>query len=224
MPVFRPIPILTLFAIPSLVLLVVLGNWQMSRMSWKADLIEQYEVRGSVGSFAETLCGDVEGDFSPRVTAPVPLGGQSLRYYALRGAPGWILLTPVEMPACEAGAAPVTLLVETGFETLGGMIMSRPEAWRVQPMSERNLFSSSNDPDTNSWYHFDRIEMARALGLETDRLSPMWARTDDGLPASLERTPPAKHLGYALTWYGLALALIAVYVALHVGQGRLRWT
>ena len=31
------------------------------------------------------------------------------------------------------------------------------------------------------------------------------------------------HLNYAMTWYGLALALLGVYFAYHHGQGRLRF-
>jgi cytochrome oxidase assembly protein ShyY1 len=33
--------------------------------------------------------------------------------------------------------------------------------------------------------------------------------------------PPARHLGYALTWYGLALVLIVIYLAYHISVGRL---
>ena len=33
--------------------------------------------------------------------------------------------------------------------------------------------------------------------------------------------PPARHLGYAITWYGLALVLIVIYFAYHVSVGRL---
>jgi cytochrome oxidase assembly protein ShyY1 len=33
--------------------------------------------------------------------------------------------------------------------------------------------------------------------------------------------PPERHLGYALTWYGLAVVLLAVYFAFHVSVGRL---
>ena len=33
--------------------------------------------------------------------------------------------------------------------------------------------------------------------------------------------PPARHLGYAITWYGLALVLLAIYFAYHSSVGRL---
>ena len=42
--------------------------------------------------------------------------------------------------------------------------------------------------------------------------------------ANLDNLPPARHLGYALTWFGLALGMIGVYIALHIARGRLRFS
>jgi cytochrome oxidase assembly protein ShyY1 len=41
--------------------------------------------------------------------------------------------------------------------------------------------------------------------------------------ARRDRLPPEQHLGYALTWWGLAAALVAIYFAVHVNAGRLRF-
>ena len=41
-------------------------------------------------------------------------------------------------------------------------------------------------------------------------------RMDDSLP-------PQRHFGYAITWWGLAIALLAVYLAFHHQKGRLRF-
>ena len=43
-----------------------------------------------------------------------------------------------------------------------------------------------------------------------------YARLDDELP-------PQRHFGYAITWWGLAMALIGVYPAFHHQKGRLRF-
>jgi surfeit locus 1 family protein len=45
-----------------------------------------------------------------------------------------------------------------------------------------------------------------------------------GLPPGLAAMPPSRHVGYALTWFGLALTLIAVYLAFHHRAGRLMST
>ena len=40
-------------------------------------------------------------------------------------------------------------------------------------------------------------------------------------PGGSDVLPPERHLGYALTWWGLAGALVGVYLAFHARQGRL---
>jgi surfeit locus 1 family protein len=34
---------------------------------------------------------------------------------------------------------------------------------------------------------------------------------------------PNNHLSYAMTWFGLAIGLLGVYLAYHVSRGRLAW-
>ena len=42
-------------------------------------------------------------------------------------------------------------------------------------------------------------------------------------PKGANQVTADRHFGYALTWWGLALALIGVYVAFHLRTGRLRF-
>jgi len=223
MPRFQPLPLLTVFTLASLALLVTLGSWQMQRMSWKADQIAAYEARGEAVSFRAALCEPEDGAFSPPVTGPVPLGGQTLRLYTMRETAGWMRLALMPAPRCRADDPARYLMVEVAFEDLRTETQSSVQVWRLEMPPEPGLFTPGNDPDTNQWYSHDRAAMAATFGIEPDSLLPVWARADTGMPASLSRTPPAKHLGYALTWYGLALALIGVYLALHVSRGRLRF-
>jgi surfeit locus 1 family protein len=41
------------------------------------------------------------------------------------------------------------------------------------------------------------------------------------LAPGAEALPPERHLGYALTWYGLAVVLAVIYFAYHASVGRL---
>tara|TARA_R110002072_G_scaffold58951_8_gene149858 strand:- start:866 stop:1549 length:684 start_codon:yes stop_codon:yes gene_type:complete len=222
MPYFRPLPVLTVVTALALALLVTLGVWQMQRMEWKAQRIAAHAERGAVTSFQQALCGEHAGIFGPSITAPAPLAGRQLRYYTLRDQPGWVRLGLMPAPACNPDAPQRYLFVESGFEDLAGYIIARPQAWRIELFPRPGSFASGNDPDTNQWYIFDRDMMARSLDIDPEQVLDVWARADLGLPSSLSQTPPSKHLGYAVTWFGLAAALIGVYLALHVARGRLR--
>ena len=39
---FKPSVWLTIFAFPSFLILIILGSWQVQRLSWKSDLISNY--------------------------------------------------------------------------------------------------------------------------------------------------------------------------------------
>ena len=121
MPRFRPLPVLTVFTLASLVLLVTLGGWQMQRMAWKSDLITAYEARGAAVSFREAICSPAEGVFSPPVTGPVPLTGQTLRLYTLRDTAGWMRLALMRAPACAAGEP-----ARSAYSGLGAPGCTRP--------------------------------------------------------------------------------------------------
>ena len=41
------------------------------------------------------------------------------------------------------------------------------------------------------------------------------------LAPGADALPPERHMGYAITWYGLALVLIVIYFAYHGSVGRL---
>jgi surfeit locus 1 family protein len=78
------------------------------------------------------------------------------------------------------------------------------------------MFSPDNDPGRNAWYRRDPAEIASAMKLE--RVAPFTIDADaTPNPGALPeggRTRinfPNDHLGYALTWFGLALALAGVF-------------
>jgi surfeit locus 1 family protein len=67
-----------------------------------------------------------------------------------------------------------------------------------------------------------RIFEPEAL-IRTDTAPPEPVENPFLRPEMEERLPPERHFGYALTWWGLAIGLIGVYLALHHQRGRLRF-
>jgi len=87
-------------------------------------------------------------------------------------------------------------------------------------------FTPDNDAPAGLWYHYDLDAMAAALGIA---LSPVVVEADDtanpgGLPIGGRTvvTLANNHLQYAITWYGLAAALIGVYIVFRQQQKRAR--
>ena len=81
-------------------------------------------------------------------------------------------------------------------------------------------------PSQGRFYGRDNPAIATQLGAGTPSEFTLFALTSPNpeIGALVASAPPAafsnNHLGYALTWYGLALALIGFYVAVLVRRYR----
>jgi surfeit locus 1 family protein len=80
-------------------------------------------------------------------------------------------------------------------------------------------FDPDNDTAANLWFWRDLPAMGRAAGIDPARQLPVFVDAEAAAPggwprggATLVRLPN-RHLEYALTWFGLAGALLAVYAA-----------
>ena len=83
-----------------------------------------------------------------------------------------------------------------------------------------NFVSPPNDVAGNRWYVRDVPAMAQALNADAPAplvlmaetsSNPEWKALD---PAPLPAQITNRHLEYALTWFGLAAALVGVYAAM----------
>ncbi len=101
-------------------------------------------------------------------------------------------------------AAPVT--APSGLVTITGYARPPEHPW---------TFGVADDPAHRQFFHLDPAIIAGALGL--NRVAPFTlmaigpAEPGDPIPLEHLPRPPNNHLSYALTWYGLAAALIVIF-------------
>jgi surfeit locus 1 family protein len=213
---------LVVLAAVAAAMLAGLGVWQLQRLSWKETLIAERTARLKMppAPVAEVISrakagGDVDH-------LPVRLSGRfapvTLRYFSTRGGPpAWELVSPFTTSGGE------TVLVSRGLLPDGSALVPPPEGTvaldaLARRHEDRGVFTPQNAPEKNQWYWWDIQAMARAAGLP-EGAAP--ALTVDQLwppPPGLQPLTPAlnlsnRHLGYALTWFGLAATLIAVTAA-----------
>ncbi|WP_421785805.1 SURF1 family protein [Hyphobacterium sp.] len=225
---FRPLPILTLFSLPALVLLIGLGGWQWSRMGEKANAIAAWESQeaGEAVPLEFALCEARAGYFGREIIRPDDPGHTFIRFQgrSVDGEPGWRHMYALALPACFSPGAGQAVLVQYGFEPLrGGDVAVAGRLTIVRPPAS-GAFAAANEIASRTFYRFEASDLTEALG-GMPIYPDFWIVAYSGeMPPQLASVPPSQHLGYALTWWGMALALIAVYLVLHVQRGRLRFT
>jgi surfeit locus 1 family protein len=199
---FNPLPWLSLAAAGALVVLILLGNWQWSRFEQKraAPPPQQVELQAQLDlPRAVYVHAILDGVAGWRVFAPLQSHEGAMADVGF--VPG--LEPPARAPAELAADAP----------SLRG-------AW-VTPRKP-GPFAPAPDLVKRAFYGIDLAAMARAAGLAQTPQRYLAAAYGQGPNPFLRTgTAPERHLGYALTWWGLAAGLVAVYLGLHVTQRRL---
>lgn len=229
----RGFPIgLTLVTLIAFAALVGLGVWQIKRLHWKEHLLAQIAAVQSapVQPLDQVLAqGKTAADLDfhrVRADCPTTETGPFLRLWAVKegGAPGYRIIT-----ACTLSGGPYgSILVDRGFIAQGDVDKLQPGAGRplILPIEgilrrgdPKNFVTPSNQPTQNLWYWRDVPAMASALGASNP--APTYLMLETPVPPPPEPTPspvptsiPNNHLQYAMTWFGLAAALVGVYLAM----------
>lgn len=222
---FRPFPLMTAFAIPALILLLWLGTWQAQRAGWKAAEVASFAERlEAPPTPMESIC--VSGLAEQQILANPSATGAAIRVFGTRasGKPGWKLFQ-----ALAICGRPV--LVQTGFEALviggpGGVSPAPPPPWPdryvVAPWPGRPAMPGTNAPERNEWHWMDHSAISATLG--QPQLDARFVILPlEGMPDFLVRTPPETHIGYSVTWFGMAIAFAVIYGLFHMRAGRLRF-
>lgn len=218
--------------------LLALGVWQMERRAWKLDLIRQVDAR--VHAPASPAPGP---ELWPTVTADrdqyrhVVLTGifdhdhETLTQAVTDYGPGFWVMTPFRT---DAG---FTVLINRGYVSTdrrtsesrtAGQVQGRQTVQGLLRITEpRGGFLRANDPATDRWFSRDVSAIAGRRGLSD--VAPYFVDADKtanpgGWPIgglTIVRFPNS-HLVYALTWFGLALMMMAGGAFLAWDERRIR--
>lgn len=203
--------------LPALALLLGLGTWQVQRLHWKTDMLARIAASQSAppAPFPASI-EDARALEFRRLVATGRFDHAKESYYgaAVRGRDGGpFVLTPL----MREGAPP--LLVLRGFIKEGTSTHARPEGevnvtGFAHPGATPGWFTPAPDLAKRRFFALDIPVIARAMGLEGVApvvLVALGPRGESPMPEQSLPTPTNPHLGYAITWYGLALALLAVF-------------
>lgn len=214
---FRPLPIMTVLALVALAILIALGAWQLERYQLKLQLQATPPTEMTLSAYT-----------------PIPEGIQ-LVFGVRDGRPGWRVFAPVR-------DGDVVVFVDSAFVESPeepnwrdvryppALSFNTPISGASRQPGPPEAITSPPRPLDRIWYDIDLEAMARTAGLgdvadfyiAAPYIGADGRATDNPFARTLDPLPPARHLGYAVTWFGLALMLAGVYFAYHISVGRLR--
>jgi surfeit locus 1 family protein len=227
------------------IILIGLGTWQVERKAWKEALIASLSERTAAAPLALPAASiwprlDPADDEYHRVafTALFDNSAEALVFGAasafrpdVSGLGYWVF-TPARL------ADRSVVMVNRGFVPEGrqdpktrtdGEISGPVEIVGVMRWPDtRHWFTPKDDPAHNLWFSRDPQAMAAAKGLgAATALAPFYIEQEAPVPPGGLPRPgrivvnlPDNHLQYAITWYGLAAALVVVFVVYARGSRR----
>ncbi|MCO6383093.1 SURF1 family protein [Oceanicola sp. 502str15] len=200
-----------ILGICGIAVLVSLGTWQLRRLQWKEGMLADIDARIAAAPVAVPATPDPEADRYLPVEAEGELSGEGLRVLASIKQIGAVHRFITTLETYDGRV----LLVDLGYRDMISADASFPQGavkvtGNLHWPDETDGFTPA--PDGELWFARDVPAMAEALGAEPLLIVAREVRPGSSitpLPVSSEGIPN-DHLGYAVTWFGLALVWLGM--------------
>ena len=221
-PRIWPVVLATLVA---LAILVTLGVWQVQRLHWKEALLAQLAANAAaapvdLATAARMTEQGKDAEFvRVKFTGHYKNDAWKKMISTYDGGQGWTIITPAISDdgwavIVDRGRLPGQRLEH--FDTVDGTV---PIEGVIRTYGHgQNVFDPVNDPKGNMWYWWDVKSMLATSGLPPGvkpfpyvvQLVPESTTVEFPRPEEPKANLANNHLGYAITWFGLALTLLGV--------------
>lgn len=213
-----------LATLAGLVILVTLGVWQVQRLAWKEALLAQLAANTAAPpvdlstAFNMARAGSNVEFARVRFTGTYRNDATIKMLSSYQGGQGWTILTPASGEGwaviVDRGKLPGQRLENfdrpQGPQEIEGVLRAHDFG--------QGTFDPANEPTANMWYWWDVPAMIASSGLPPDlrpfpfvvQLLPRSTTAEFPRPDEPKADLANNHLGYAITWFGLAATLLGV--------------
>ncbi|MCV9963126.1 SURF1 family protein [Pararhizobium sp. BT-229] len=213
----------------ALAILLSLGTWQMQRLAWKEGLLASIAERraappADLAAIEALAKAGEDVDYRTVRVTGIYLNNKERHFFATyEGRTGYYVYTPLQL------ADGRVLVVNRGFVSFE---RKEPEMRKQGQLTGEQAVTGlarakltekpswavpDNDVAKNIFYWKDLDVMASSVGLDPAKVVPFFVDADatphdGGVPIGgvTQFDLPNSHLQYAVTWYGLAAALVVI--------------
>ena len=191
-----------------------LGTWQLYRLQWKQDLINQ--ISEGLNSVPIQYSQNINKNYQ-RVTLVGKYNFKNQIYlYNLnkKGQPGFDVITPFETKDKEnvlvnRGWIKKELKKDLKINSSSSMIKGL-----LREKSRKNIFTPKNDLKKNIWFSINLNEIKKITGKKFNK--HIVYLEDDKIevpkPKKITIDLPNNHLKYAITWYSISVSILFYFL------------
>ena len=205
----------SIFVFFSIIIFCSLGTWQVYRLQWKLDLIN--EINNGLNSepvfYSNTKIINYQ---------KVKFGGtfdfeKQIYLYSLnnKGVPGYDIITPIKIDSNEF------LLVNRGWIKKDlknnkniNKVESKSFEGIIKKITKPNPFKPENDVKNNIWYSLKLEDLQNFTGYKLNNFVLFLQNNQNNLIENKIVSPnlPNNHLKYAITWYSVSLSILLYFL------------
>ena len=204
-----------IFVFLIITLFCVLGTWQLVRLQWKNNLINQ--ISEGLKSPAINYSNKIKTNYQRISVEGVYDFEKQIYLYSLnnKGRPGYDVITPFTTVDSE------NILINRGWIKTAQKnknIINKTTNKKIQGLlrknSKKNIFKPDNEINKNIWFSINLEDVKKFTGktfneyilyLEDENISTP-------KPKQITIDLPNNHLKYALTWYSISISIFAYFL------------
>ncbi|KRO60885.1 MAG: surfeit locus protein 1 [Pelagibacteraceae bacterium BACL5 MAG-121128-bin54] len=190
-----------------------LGSWQIIRLNWKLDLINQ--INSSLKSEAVFLTqGEKKNYLKIKASGQIDFNKQIYLYNLnQQGKPGFEVLNPIlvngENYLINRGWIPFEMknapeINEINQENITGILKLQNKA---------NYFKPENSIEDNYWFTLNRDDIFKYTGKSFSKyIIYLTGDYKNPVPIKISADISNNHKKYAITWFSLAISILFIYL------------
>ena len=204
-----------ILVISFITLFCALGTWQLYRLQWKQDLINQISEGLKSTPIEYTKSIDVNYQ-RVRLNGVYNISNQ-IYLYSLneKGQPGYDVITPFNTSVGE------NVLVNRGW--INKEFKNKPEINliknnKIQGLlkknTKKNMFKPENDIKENIWFSINLIDVKNLTGKNFSNFIVYLedSEINNPSPKKVSIDVPNNHFKYAITWYAISISIFFYFL------------